>query len=244
MWLYRIFKSEKAFKYDVRDFAYEPLHYLFKEEAFYPDKMASGIQLSIFSYRGELINRHVGEALEEFSILRLNGMLRGKTEYEVIYPTFWDFSQKLKPASEYSYRNRIGYETNEDFEFNCHYVLENEAHISGLDDKKFHIYHRLWDNKCFLANHDGAHHFAAIYRQAIAQSRDFRFQAYIDRHTLNRDLYNRFLKNNLILFLPEKSGKFIRKLVGDYGYIVPTFHEYLYDRVILDFFRDGMCQEQ
>ncbi len=171
---------------------------------------------------------------QKISVRELNGLLAGKsppsTPHDISYDTFdtfLDYGRELKPSNEYTLQNRIGYETDEDFETNCTYLRGKLSWIASTKDGIPIVYHREWDNTYYLANIDGGNHFAAVYRQCIEQNRNFTFGCRIEHLSLNKVECRKIVSETSFLILPTSIGEPLPDLLVQYGLkLRPTCYEF------------------
>lgn len=231
--LHRLLKTSKALAWEIERLSCEPLEEPFRHAVFYESNIVSALETCLpWAGKGELIEQHTSMHRQKFSIRKLHGLWAGKAEYDDKYPDLLAYSHKLTPG--YALKNRIGYQTDEDFERNCQYIRQHKQHISGTDDGEFRVYHRVWDDRYFLMNIDGAHHLAAIYRQCLEQDRDFPIDAYLEKHTLNKRSCQHIVDNSYLVLLSKDCALKLMPLLSDYGYFPPPYHcEYAREKSLL-----------
>jgi hypothetical protein len=231
--LHYALRNQKALQYELGMLPSIPLGLPFKQSVFYESNPVTVIQTCLpLITKGELIDYQIDQHKHTISIQQINGLWAGKASAQSIYPNLLEFSQKLIP--EYTGKNRIGFETDQDFKNNCQYIRKHRVQITTAKDGIFRIIHRSWDNKYFILNADGAHHLAAIYRQCIAQDRDFTFECYIERHSLNRDACNYIIERNYLFLVNGEYIPQLAKLLFQFGHIpYPAHCAYELGRYIL-----------
>ena len=230
---HRLLKTPKAFTWEMGRLSYLSLEEPFHQAVFYESNPISVLERFLPGIgKGTLIDRHTSTQKQNFSIRKLSGLFAGNCKYEDRYPDLLAFSHKL--TSGYDLKNRIGYQTDEDFERNCQYVQQREVDISAIADGEFRVYHRIWDERYFLINRDGAHHVSAIYRQCLEQDRDFVINAYLEMHRLNKPSCQRVLNNSYPLLVSKDCSLKLLPLLFDYGYFPPPYQcEYARDKLLL-----------
>ena len=231
--LRRLLKTPKALAWEIGRLSYQPLEEPFHQAVFYESNPISVLEMFLpGTGKGTLIDRHTSTHKQKFSIRKLSGLLAGNCKYEDRYPDLLAFSHKL--TSGYDLKNRIGYQTDEEFERNCQYVQQHKVDISAIDDGEFRVYHRVWDDRYFLINRDGAHHLAAVYRQCLEQDRDFLIDVTLEKHTLNKRSCRRVLDNSYPLLVSKDCASKLLPLLADYGYSPSSYHcEYARENSLL-----------
>jgi hypothetical protein len=185
-------------------------------------------------WAGKLIQKHPTNSVRRMSIRNIHGLWAGKTPHESSYGDLMEYASNLKPVSEYTEPNRVGFETDEDFAMNCRYLEERRRWISGTDDGQFRVIYREWDGKYFFMNSDGAHHFAAVYRQCIKQDRDFIFECILDTHSLDATVCEMWLKNFHCILLSSRCAESLAILLNRFGHVPPIHDcEYEYGKSLL-----------
>ena len=229
-----------AVKDELRDLLCKPFGDAIPQAVYYEPNLISILETYLtWIGKGKLIGCETESYQRLFSVRQLHGLWAGKPEYESSYPDLLAYSKKLLPASEYPSASRIGYETDQDFERNCQYIEQHKRRITGSDDGEFHVIHRTWDNRNFLFNNDGAHHFAAVYRQCMEQDRDFTFEAYLEHHFLNKATCRSLIDNAYILLCSTRYAGSLSKLLVRYGHHLPPIQcEYDTEKSLLDINRN------
>lgn len=122
------------------------------------------------------------------------------------YSDLYEFSLKLR--RDYESFPRIGFETEEDLEQNILCVKDRIAQCTTVEGKDvFPLIHRDWDNKYFVLNSDGAHHFAAIYRQCVEQKREFHLDCQIwQANRLNWNMLRQLWSQYYFLILDRNAA--------------------------------------
>lgn len=221
--IHRAFKTDHAFREALRSLPYGTLGKPIQTAKYEPNAV-SLLQWLPWMRKIELIHSTVERKKRSFSVRKLTGVCAGKTPGNADVETFLDYGRALKPAHEYTLNNRIGYETEEDFQTNCEYLRKKLSWIAGNDDGIPVVYHREWDNTYYLVNIDGGNHFAAVYRQCIEQRRDFIFECRIEHQSLDAENCRKGLDGHGLLILHTTSVEPLTDLLAEFGLTIPPYH--------------------
>lgn len=214
--IHRTFKTDHAFRAALRALPISELGQPIQTAKYEPNAI-SLLQWLPWMRNIELIHSTLERKKQKFSVRRLTGVCAGKTPGNVDVETFLDYGLALRPAHEYTLGNRIGYETEEDFQTNCEYLRNKLSWIAGNDDGVPVVYHRKWDNTYYLVNIDGGNHFAAVYRQCVEQSRDFTFECRIEQLSLNVENCRKGLDGHGLLIVPTPCAEPLAYLLAEFG---------------------------
>lgn len=212
----RSLKTDQGFRQAVRSLPHCELGQPIQTAKYEPNAISLLEDLP-WVKRGTLVHSRLERKKRQFSVRNLTGVWAGKTPDDVDVETFLDYGRALKPASEYKLPNRIGYETEEDFQTNCKYLRERLGWIAGNEDKIPVVYHRIWDDTYYLVNIDGGNHFAAVYRQCIEQNRDFTFECRIEHQTLDVEKCRKAVAGNGLLIIPTLCAEPLSDLLVEFG---------------------------
>lgn len=235
--LHRLWKTETGFRHQVAALDFEPLKYPV-QGAFYEPNLISLIQALPWVTRRGLISSQIEQETRTISVRMLTGLLAGKsppkTDPDVAYETFLEYGRALRPHSEYTLPNRIGFETDEEFRENCIYLHKKLSWIAATEDGIPIVYHRTWDDTYYLVNIDGANHFAAVYRQCLEQDREFSFECRIQHQWLDIDECQAAIFDCTALILPTSVALPLSIVVRNYGLrISPYCYEFQKGKSIL-----------
>jgi hypothetical protein len=232
--LHRRLRTDFALKMELGQLPCSRLGEPTQEPAFYDSNVVRVLEDFVPGARDALTVSTEEKQKNTISILQLDGLFAGKRPTDSTYTSLKEFSGRLKPAQEYPELNRIGFETELEFEKNVRYFENNRERIAGYDDGILRVYYREWDNKYFLMNYDGAHHVAAIYRQCLEQGRNYTFSCLLTSVRLDRPNCNRLLSHAHFLLLTTECAGHVRRILLDFGHIpAPNQHEYSPGRTLL-----------
>jgi len=214
--IHRSLKTDQGFRREVQKLPVVELGQPIQTAKYEPNAISLLEDLP-WVKRGALIHSRIERKKRQFSVRNLTGVWAGKTPGGADVETFLDYGRALKPAGEYKLPNRIGYETEEDFQTNCNYLREKLGWIAGNEDKIPVAYHRVWDNTYYLVNIDGGNHFAAVYRQCMEQGRDFTFECRIERQTLDVEKCKEAVEGKGLLIIPSVYVEPLSDLLVEFG---------------------------
>src|ERR1043165_4031588 len=213
-------KTDVALKEALREVEFPAidLKKIHPESMFYDDNLLSNLSSSEH-YAGispgmsriadavcGLIKRHPPSGVTDISVLKLDGLTCSKTGGRSLA----DFSMRLYLPHEYYYENPIRFNTDEDF-------LSNVAHFESRFKDDGLVYHRAWDSKYFIANSDGSHHLAALYRQCQEQGRQYMMRCRVQEHTLDVQNCKFILDMYYPLIIHEDAKYGLSRLLMEFG---------------------------
>lgn len=222
-WLHHTLKTDHGFRNALKSIPFTKLQKPIIQTAKYEPSAVSLLERLPWMSRKTLIHSRLVAKKRQFSILDLSGVWAGKIPGNIHVDTFLDYGKALNSAAEYTLENRIGYETEADFQHNIQYLTTHLKHISGNEDGIPIVRYREWDDSYYLINIDGANHFAAVYRQCVEQKRDFKFPCRIEHQTLNIEECRWGLKGHGLLILPTSSARPLAKLLAEFGLRIEPF---------------------
>lgn len=237
--IHRKLKTERGFRYAVATLPQTALGQPVQGAFYEPGLITLVTELPWVKNRN-IVSSRLERKKRLMSVRDLNGLWAGKsppgTPHDTSYETFLDYGRALKSSSEYTLPNRIGYDTDEDFEANCTYLRGKLAWIAATKDGIPVVNHRTWDNTYYLVNIDGGNHFAAVYRQCIEQDRDFTFECRIEHHSLNVDECKKAISETSFLIVPTAIGQPLATLIAEFGQQPrPTCYEFQKAKSLLVF---------
>jgi hypothetical protein len=220
-YFHRRIKTEVALKEALGkvEFLAIDLKKVHPESMFYDDNLLSNLSKSEYdvlispgisetwdALRG-LIKRYPPSEVCEMSVFSLDGLTCSKTGG---YKSLEEFAFGLYLPHEYHDPNPIRFETDADF-------LSNIAHFESRFKHDGFVYHRAWDGKYFVANSDGAHHLAALYRQCKEQDRQYMIRCRIQEHTLDVHSCRLILKKYYPLIIYDESKYRLSIVLREFG---------------------------
>ncbi len=158
--------------------------------------------------------------IADFKITKLFGFTNSKSKG---FDSMTDFAYSLKTPDKYKEDNVIKFQTEQDF-------IDNIKHIEKRFRNKeyFRIYHQKWNDRYFLSNADGSHHFGAIYRQCIEQKREYKIKAKIIEYEIDKSNLGFLLSNFYFIVTNKKNDIILYTLVNEINHSICsiTFYEW------------------
>lgn len=131
---------------------------------------------------GRLLNKVIREKTvrREVSIRELDGVMVSKSPLKD-FPHLYDFG---KDVAKYPYENAWPFQTVEDFHANVQHSWPQ------LEKTELTFAYYEWEDRLYWLNHDGSHHIALAYYQAIEQNLDFKVNAKVITFSVDPQILN------------------------------------------------------
>lgn len=219
---HRAFKTDSALRAALREIGYKEIDAgtLHAESMFYDHDLVwdfarsesrQGLPVSrdeVATAISNLIERHEPSEVQDFPVLRLDGLAFSKSSR---YRSLEEFASGLYLPHEYhDTRRLIKFETDEDF-------ARNVEHFESEFGSDRIVYHRAWDGKYFVANSGGSHHLAAVYRQCKEQGRQYSIRCRVQRHSINEVNCRKVLDSYYPLVIHNESKMMLFRVLEDFG---------------------------
>lgn len=183
---------------------------------------AYGKELIQYLHRNEYLFRNILKLSErtagETDILSIDGIYNSKTDLSK-YASLHEFSLFLSEDGRRKFRNQNAIEfcTEDDLKKNCAFVEED------IPNKIKYVKVQNWNGKKYIANDNGSHHLAAIYRQCREQDRTYQLSLDITYESIDSDLLRHLLQEYYLVFSHVDN---LYKLVDLYPREYSNMYEY------------------
>lgn len=154
----------------------------------------------------------------DFSIKKLFGLTNSKSSG---FDSLMDFANQLKIADEKNKHNLIRFQTDQDFQDNIIHLQKRFR-----NEEYFTVYHQKWNDRFFIQNADGSHHFGALYRQCHEQNRDYKIKAQIIEYTIEIDYLRGLLSDFYFILTMRKNSIKLYSLYNDFNFLYYSYTFY------------------